>query len=343
MEFHSNKNGKVRDVIKSSMGMRKSPHLCTITTAGFDKSVPCYELRQTCVEVLKGLKTDDSMFAMIFSLDPEDDWTDPKVWYKANPNLNVTVFESYLKEQITAAQNNLSEQVGVKTKNLNVWCDTSSVWVPDVVLVNSERAVDWSEFQGKQVYVGVDLAAVSDMTAVAYMVEDNDRFIFKVEYFLPEAQLNKGSNASYYKKWRDEGYLNVTSGNVTDYDAVTLNITSKQLMINNISYDQWNATQWAIDCTAKGLPLNPYSQTIGNFNRPTKEFERLINGKRVVIDNSPVTNFCFKNVVIKTDSNGNQKPNKSESKQKIDGVIAMLMAFGGYLQQPHYSNTIFTV
>jgi len=90
-EYHSAKNSKVRDVIKSSMGMRQNPHLCTITTAGFNKTLPCYKLRTTSIEILNGLKEDDSMFIAIYSLDDEDNWTDEKNWIKSNPNIDITV------------------------------------------------------------------------------------------------------------------------------------------------------------------------------------------------------------------------------------------------------------
>lgn len=134
-EYHSAKNSRVRDVIKSSMGMRSKPHLCTITTAGFNKNSPCYEFRTTCCEVLKDIKHDDSTFAAIYSLDEGDDWKNPEVWIKSNPNLNITVYPEYLKEQVNLAINNPSEEVGVKTKNLNVWCDVSDVWINDISLV----------------------------------------------------------------------------------------------------------------------------------------------------------------------------------------------------------------
>ena len=97
-EYHSAKNSKVRDVIKSSMGMRENPHLCTITTAGFDKTLPCYKLRTTAIEVLNDLKQDDSMFIAIYSLDEKDNWTDSDSWFKSNPNLDVTVTSKYIKE-----------------------------------------------------------------------------------------------------------------------------------------------------------------------------------------------------------------------------------------------------
>ena len=342
-EYHAAKNSKVRDVIKSSQGMRRNPHLLTITTAGFDKNSPCYALRQTGVEILNHLKEDDTAFFAIFSPDEGDNWKAENTWKKANPNYGVTVFPDYLKAQIVSATNNSTEETSVKTKNLNIWCEVSDVWLPDYEVIAACK--DFTIQAGEIVYIGVDLAATGDLTAVCYLVVREGIYYFKVDYYIPEAAVNRGKNSFYYKQWKKDGFLKVTAGNVTDYDAITADIikTAETCRIACISYDSWNATQWALDCTAKGLPLLPYSQSIGNFNRPTKTFERLLLGKKVVLENSPVTRFCFSNVKLKVDSNGNTKPSKENYTQKIDGVIAILMSLGGYLQQPQFNNKIYTL
>ena len=146
-EYHSAKNSKVRDVIKSSMGMRQNPHLCTITTAGFNKTSPCYKLRTVGIEILNGLKADDSLFVAIYSLDEGDDWTDSKNWIKCTPNLDVTVKSKYIREQVQTAINNPSDEVGVKTKTLNLWCDSSSVWLPENYLVKSSQQVNLQDLK----------------------------------------------------------------------------------------------------------------------------------------------------------------------------------------------------
>lgn len=341
-EWHSAPDSSVRDVIKSSMGMRDNPHICTITTAGFNKSYPCYKLREVGIEILSGIKEDESLFIAIYSLDEEDEWDNPNVWMKSNPNLGVTVKVGYLKEQIKQAKNNPSEEVGVKTKNLNIWCDSAEVWIPHTYIVDTTQDVNLNSFKGSQCYIGVDLAATSDLTAVAILIPQKDKIVYKVHYYLPESALEEKPDKEMYKLWKQLGLLTITSGNVTDYDYITKDIVniSKTLRINKIFYDPYNATQWAIQCTELGLPLEQYSQNIANFNRPTKELERLILSQNATIDNNEITRFCFSNVTIKADHNGNVKPIKNIDRKKIDGVIAMLMALGGYLLTPKYSNTI---
>lgn len=344
-EYHAAKNSKVRDVIKSSMGMRNNPHLCTITTAGFDKTLPCYKLRSTSIEILNKLKSDDSMFIAIYSLDDKDDWTDKDNWVKCTPNLNVTVTSKYIKEQVQSAINNPSEEVGVKTKTLNLWCDVADVWLPESYIVKASKNIHLEDFRDCECYIGVDLSATSDLTAVSYLIEKDNIYYFKTDYYLPESALVDKPDRETYKLWKQQGLITITTGNVTDYDYITNDIVaaSNILNIQKIGYDKWNATQWAIHATEIGLPLEEYPQTMGNFNRPTKELERLILSGNTVIDNNEITRWCFRNVELKSDYNGNVKPNKGIKSKKIDGVIAIIQALGMYLTVPHYSNEILTI
>ena len=344
-EYHAAKNSKVRDVIKSSMGMRNNPHLCTITTAGFDKTLPCYKLRSTSIEILNKLKTDDSMFIAIYSLDDKDDWTDKDNWVKCTPNLNVTVTSKYIKEQVQSAINNPSEEVGVKTKTLNLWCDVADVWLPESYIVKASKNIRLEDFRDCECYIGVDLSATSDLTAISYLIEKNNTYHFKTDYYLPESALVDKPDRETYKLWKQQGLITITAGNVTDYDYITNDIVaaSNILNIQKIGYDKWNATQWAIHATEIGLPLEEYPQTMGNFNRPTKELERLVLSGNTVIDNNEITRWCFRNVELKSDYNGNVKPNKGIKSKKIDGVIAIIQALGMYLTVPHYSNEILTI
>ena len=344
-EYHAAKNSKVRDVIKSSMGMRNNPHLCTITTAGFDRTLPCYKLRSTSIEILNKLKTDDSMFIAIYSLDDKDNWTDKDNWVKCTPNLNVTVTSKYIKEQVQSAINNPSEEVGVKTKTLNLWCDVADVWLPESYIVKASKDIHLEDFRDCECYIGVDLSATSDLTAVSYLIEKDNIYYFKTDYYLPESALVDKPDRETYKLWKQQGLITITTGNVTDYDYITNDIVaaSNILNIQKIGYDKWNATQWAIHATEIGLPLEEYPQTMGNFNRPTKELERLILSGNTVINNNEITRWCFRNVELKSDNNGNVKPNKGIKSKKIDGVIAIIQALGMYLTVPHYSNEILTI
>jgi phage terminase large subunit-like protein len=344
-EYHSAPNSKVRDVIRSSMGMRDNPLLLTITTAGFDKALPCFDLRTVCTEVIAGIKEDDSMFSIIYTLDEDDNWQDPQNWSKANPNIGITVKESFIKDQVIQAKNNPSDEVGIKTKNLNVWCDSAQTWIPDDYIIRATQKLSFDDFKENDCFIGVDLASVQDMTAVAYCMPKDGKVNIIVKYYLPKDGIKSRPDRELYQQWVRGGYLTLTPGNVTDYDYITKDIlsTSNSVLIQAVAYDKWNSVGWAIDCTEIGLPLEPFSQSIGNFNAPTREMERALMSGEIVLDDNPITRFCFRNVEIKADFNGNIKPNKGITAKKIDGVIAAIQALAMWSVRKAnvYSGTIY--
>ena len=342
-EYHESSDSKMKDLVVSSQGMRQSPHCCIVTTAGFDKSKPCYQFRCYCAEVLHGTKEDESLFAMVYELDDSDNWEDEKNWIKSNPCIGQTVTLKYIREQVTKAKNNPSDEVGVKTKTLNIWCSSSSVWIPEHYFLKSTKDIKPYMFEGCDAYVGIDLGAVSDLTAVSILIPLEEKLHVFTKYYLPQSALEEKADREKYKLWQRMGLLTVTAGNVTDYDYITADLMqiNETITIQSIFYDSWNSTQWAIDATALGLPLQPYSQALANYNRPTKEFERLLLSDQIVLENNEITRFCFSNVCLKYDHNGNCKPVKTRDNNKIDGVIATLTALGGYLTIPRYNNTIY--
>lgn len=327
-EYHSAPDSKVRDVIRSSQAMRVNPLLLTMTTAGFDKSLPCYELRTVSTEVIAGLKEDDSMFSVIYTLDEDDDWADPRLWIKSNPNLGVTVNESFIKKQVIQAKNSPADEIGIKTKNLNIWCDSFQTWIPDDYIIKGCKELHFEDFRGQETYIGVDLSSTQDFTAVSYCFLRDDIKHFIIKYYLPAESLKTRADKEQYKEWARKGYLTLTPGNVTDYNYITKDIieVSKLCSIFKIYYDKYNATQWAIDATEIGMPLEPFSQTVGNFNAPTRELERAILKGECVFDDNPITRYCFRNVELRADFNGNVKPNKGIAAKKIDGVIAAIQS-----------------
>jgi phage terminase large subunit-like protein len=327
-EYHSAPDAKVKDVIESSMAMRFNPMLMVITTAGFNKDSVCYKMRTNAIEVISGVKEEDSLFSIIYTMDEEDDWKDEKNWIKSNPNIDVTVKRAFLRKQVIKATNNPSEEVGIKTKNFNVWCDASQVWIPDEYILDATRKLDINDFKDEECFIGVDLNSTDDLAAVSYEFFKDDLKYFIVKYYIPHDSLNTVANREIYKEWVRRGFLTVTPGNVTDYDYITKDIckAADLCSVYKIYYDKWNSSKWAIDCTGLGLPIEPFSQTIGNFNAPTKELQRSILSHKVVIDDNPITRYCFRNVVIKEDIHENGKPAKSNAASKIDGVISMIQS-----------------
>ena len=342
-ETHEYTDSKLWDVLISSQGFRDNPLAIQISTSGFRLFDFCRKYRDMCINILKELAVDDTQFSAIYEMDEGDDWQLEENWIKANPNIDVTVSRKYLKDQVIMAKNNTSLEVGIRTKNFNQWVSSQVTWIDDDIVSNASQDLKWlPTLNGKEAYCGVDLSAVSDLTAMSIMIVDDDRLIFKNKYYLPQSCLDNNSNKELYKRWAQSGMLTITEGNVVDYDYVTNDLVklNEQFNIQKVAYDSYNATQWAINTEAAGLPLEPYGQSLGNFNRATKEFERLLKQGKIIIENNEITRWCINNVTLKYDYCENCKPVKTSKQQKIDGVIAMLEALGTYLNVPHWNNII---
>ena len=337
-------NSDVYDVLESSMGSRQQPLMCCCTTRSNNQSGFYKELEQSGIDVMRGLKQDDSVFCLVYTLDDGDDYEDEKVWKKCSPNLGISVSEDFYRQQITKMKNNPSQTTAIMTKVFNVWTSTSNVWIPQSYTFKVMDKVKMDDFKDKLLYLSFDLASTSDLTCLSAMYEDNGTYYFKNWYYLPQEALKTSTNKDNYKKWQRQGFLTVTQGNVTDYDYVMNDIQKLQDNsegIVRISYDSWNATDFTIRLTESGFNMKPYSQSIGSMNRPTKAIERLImEGKNIVIDKNPITLFCFENSVPKPDYNDNIKIIKESYENKIDGVIAIIMNYGGFQEENHYDGSL---
>lgn len=347
-EWHAANSSAVSDVLESSVGMRTQPLICYVTTAGFDLTSPCYEMRNICVGILNGKMQDDSMAAFIFEMDEDDDIEDQNNWIKCQPNLDITVTTEYIQQQLAKVKNNPSLLVNFKTKILNYWCASAvGEWIPQDYIIKCTEKIDLKDekFNGLWCIMGLDLSSVSDMTAINILIEFDGKFYLKWWYFLPESALKESSNRDNYRKWYEQGYLNLTHGNVVDFDYVFNKIMeiNQIIPIDTISYDSWQSTSLIIKLTEEGFNCQPYSQSIGSMNRPTKLTETIARNGQLIIDDNPITRWMYSNVVIKSDWNGNQKPVKCNhsSEYKIDGIVASLNSLGMWLSKEHYDNTIY--
>lgn len=300
-EGHEAKSFELWNVLKTGQGARRNPLAISISTAGFNigEVYPLYNQWEYNCKILDGDLTDDTWFAAIYQLDDGDDWQDEKVWIKANPSLGVTVSYKYMRDQIHTAVNTPSNEVSIKTKNLNMWCQSADVWLPETDIKAVSQSVSLDDFKNEECYACVDLSAISDLTSFSVMFPPNpyrnkwpDKYVFKTFVYIPQDTLETSMNSTMYKMFIRNHYATMTSGNVVDYDYILndqLKI-GKQTVMVSVAYDSWNATQWAINATNEGLPLTPYSQALGNFNKPTKTFEMLVKSKKCIIDNNVCVN-----------------------------------------------------
>ena len=334
-EFHAHKDSGMFDVIKSAFGARRQPLMFIITTAGFDKSGVCYAYRENVIKVLRGVNEDDSLFGIIYTLDDKSEWDDPKMWIKANPNLGVSLSADYLADQVKDAKNRPEAVRNVMTKNVDLWVDAERTWILDDVWQKCIGTTDPADLKGCACWGGLDLSNVSDITAYVLLFHENDRFQLLPHFWIPEEKmLEKVRKENInYDKWVAKGYVTVTPGNVIDYDFVKADILRivADYDLRTSAYDRWNSSQTIIDLQNEGMECNPFGQGYGSMSAPTKEFEKLVLTGKIEHFGNPVLRWMLASTLVKTDPAGNIKPDKEKSTQKIDGIVAAIMALGEWM------------
>ena len=340
-EIHTYKDNKLLSVIRASMPARKSPILMSITTAGSLKDgYPCYEMYKMSIEILAGVKEDDSFFPFLYCMDPDDDWKDEENWIKANPSLDVIVSREFLRQQVKLAENDTSQLSLIKTKNFNIWTSTMDVWIPGEKVAKVMKRIDLNDLKGNVAYIGIDLASVSDLTALSIMIPFEGKYYFKSWGWVPRETFENSPNHELYERFALEGDLIISEGNVTDYQLIVNKIVElgQDFSIQGIYYDPYNSSQLAIECTNLGFNMQQCRQGLLSFSNPTKEFERLVLSEQAVIDRSMLFLYCINNCTLKVDANFNCKPDKTSSNNKIDLVISAIEALSGYLSNPVDNN-----
>jgi phage terminase large subunit-like protein len=330
-EYHAHPNDELYNVIRNSMGARRQPLLFTITTAGFNREAPCYKHRQYCANVLNGAIKDDALFSVIYSLDEGDDWTDPAVWAKANPNWGVSVYPRQLEQALTEAKEFVHKEVEFKTKLLNVWTDTAQTWISDSLW----KACDGDdELEGEVCYGGLDLASTGDFCAFSLYFPS--LHAVRTWYWLPSETAFKRKDAAgaSIRQWAADGFIELTEGNVTDYAFIKARVIelAQRYDIKDIAFDRFNASQLVIELQNEGLQMFPFGQGFVSMSAPTKELERLVKDKMLRHAGNPVTRWMMGNILLTQDPAGNIKINKAKSGDKVDGPVSIVMALGTCMQ-----------
>lgn len=341
-EYHAAKDTGLYDVLKTSQGFQEQPLAIVITTAGFLlDGYPLFEMRKVCVDILKGLKQDDTQFSALYELDDEDDWlNDESCWVKANPSIGITNTVDSLRDDVVGVKNQPSTEFNIKTKQFNMFCQSNNTWLQSKYIQSCMEEVNLADYKGEYVYGGVDLSAVRDLTCTSICIPPNvyrkvhpDKFIFKTWIYVPAIALEESVNKYLYHEWIKKGFAKLTEGNAVDYNLILkdqVDLTDT-VIFNNIGYDAFNATQYVISATQSGLPMQPFAQGLGNFNKPTKFFEMLVMTDKCIIDYNTAVIWSFNNVVLKYDYHENCKPDKPTQEAKIDPVISMVESLGTYL------------
>lgn len=334
-EFAQADTADLKNVLTSSMGVRKNPLTVTITTASSKLESPFVAMLENYKKILEGEIDNDRVFSIIFQPDEEDDISDIKTWRKVQPHLGITVNEEFYKTEYQKALMSADDMMEFKTKLLNVFTkNATEIWINKSVIERNTEHFDFSMLKARpQCMVSVDLSVKDDFSCVCYALYDsiNKRFVFKNFYYVPKVTAENHPNRAMYKELIDKGYLIVCGEEVIDYKQIASDIieNSKYLNILQIGYDAYRSKEFINIIKTSGIRCSvPYSQTYSNFTSPVESFELAIYEGRLKFDDNPLNAYCISNVMIDEDKMQNKKPIKKSRNDKIDGAICILMCLG---------------
>ncbi len=334
-ELHAAPNRDLWDVLTTSMGARRQPLVFVITTAGWDRTSICWEQHQYALKVRDGVIQDPTFLPIIFAADDDADWQDENVWYQCNPALGD--FRSLEDMRILAAR---AKQVPAQQNNfrrlyLNQWTQQ------DI------RAIDMAQWEaceppesvprGTPCYAGLDLGQSDDFSSFVMMWPmDDDRVVTECRYWLPEAAVTDSKYTQRpYDQWRREGKLIVTPGEVTDYSIVESDVEAlcEEHGVRELAYDKRFAEQMAQRLEAHGIEMVDQPQGFQLHEACTRLFE-LVETGRLCHGDDPILSWMASNLVVRTDREQRIRPDKNRATEKIDGIVALLMALAAWLRAP---------
>lgn len=342
-EYHAHDTPDIYDVLWTGMGARPEPLLGTITTAGYELGYPCYRIEYQYVSQILDPNSDvmaDEYFVMINELDKDDDGNllddirDESAWEKANPILcSYPEGRDYLRQSLQEALDAPEKMRAFLTKNMNVWIDQRAAGYMPMDKWRACAIETLPDLQGRECYVGVDLSARIDLTSVGFMVPlEGGQYLALSHSFMPEDTLAARAKQDKvpYELWAQQDWLTPTPGAVVDYDYMTSYIEHRAeelgLVIREICYDPYNATQWAGGMTEKGYVMVEIRQGVRTLGEPTKHLRELVLSGKLLHDGSPVLSWAMGNAVTRVDHNGNIQLDKGKAIQRIDPAAALINA-----------------
>ena len=337
-ELHAHPKRDLYDVLETATGSRTQPLVLNITTAGVNKAGICYEMRIYCVKILQRVIEDDSVLALIYTLDvnrndgiEDDDPFDRKNWIKANPNYGVSVYPFDMERLAKKAAESPSSLNNFLTKRLNVWCNAEAAWMNMRAWDKcANHKLQEADFFPHECWVGVDLASKVDVNCVVRLykrVIDGLTHVFAFPtFYLPQLAVDESTNAQY-SGWVRRGLITVTPGNIIDMDLIEDDCIALRngRDLQEVCYDPGhNATQWASHLDDEGLEMVEVRPTTLNMSEPMKWWEALVKDGRFHHDGNEVMTWMVSNVVVQPDRNDNIFPRKERNELKIDGPVAVI-------------------
>ena len=348
-EIHTQPNRQLYDVLtKGSSDARQNPLHFIITTAGNDRHSIAYELHTKAVDILEGRRVDPTFYPVVYGLKDDDDWEDEANWYKVNPSLGYTVDIERLRDAYREAKQNPADEVTFKWLRCNMWVSSTVAWIPDAIYMRGNESIEAASLEGRDCYAGLDLSSTGDITALVLIFpprDENEKYVLLPYFWILEETIPRRvkANSVPYDIWEKQGYIMSAEGNVIHYDFIEKFIIylSEKYHILEIAVDRWNATQMIQNLEGEGFTIVPFGQGFSSMLAPTKEFYRLLMEGRIIHGGNPVLRWMAGNVVIDTDPAGNIKVTKAKSKEKIDGIVAAIMALDRCIRQEGQSGSVY--
>lgn len=344
-EIHNQPNRNLYDVLtKGSSDARANPLHFIITTAGNDRNSIAFELHTKALDILNGRREDPTFYPVVYGLADDEDWTDEKNWYKVNPSLGYTVEIDRLRDAFREAQQNPADEVTFRWLRLNQWVSSTVAWIPDQIYALGNEAIDMESLKGRECYGGLDLSSSGDITAFVLVFPPHngkEKYVILPFFWVPQdtIPLRVRRTSVPYDKWQAQGYLMATEGNVIHYGFIETFIDDlgKIYNIKEIAYDRWGAVEMTQALEGMGFTVVPFGQGFSSMSPPTKRFYELLMEGKMVHGAHPVLRWMAGNVVVDTDPAGNIKVTKRRSPDKVDGIVAAIMALDRCIR--HEENT----
>jgi len=337
-ELHAQPNSELVDVLQTSLGARRQPLMIYITTSDYERESICNQLHDYASKVRDGIIEDPSFLPVIYEAKPDDNWRDPDVWHKANPNLGVSIDLDYFKRECQKAIEAPVRENLFKRLHLNVRTEQDTRWFSMDQWDAIDATVDAESLEKQPCYGGLDLASTNDLTAFVLLFPRKGGGYDVLPYFwVPEEAAREAERKRRvpYSTWARQGHLHITPGNVVDYDAIRVHINGlgKRYKIKEIAVDRWNAMQITTQLKGDGFEMVLFGQGFASMSAPSKELEKLILSGGLVHGGNPVLRWMASNSSVVVDAAGNIKPNRENRQQKIDGIVATVMALGRAMLQ----------
>ena len=333
-ELHTQPTRALYDVMTQGSGdARKQPLWFFLTTAGTDRNSICWEVHQKALDILEGRKNDPRFYPVLFGLPDEADWTNEENWYRANPSLDHTITIDKVRDAFRKAQETPADENQFRQLRLNQWVKQSVRWMPMDKWDECGGVVDPYALEGRACYAGLDLSSTSDLTALVLVfppTSEDEPYRVLPFFWLPEETLSLRVRRDHvpYDQWAKRGFIQTTEGNVVHYGFIERFICElgERYDIREIAHDRWNATMMVQTLEDDGFTMVPFGQGFKDMSPPTKELMRIVLEHKLCHGGHPVLRWNMDNAYVRTDPAGNLKLDKEKSTEKIDGVVALVMA-----------------